>query len=121
MLQLFNGLLAKSIRLAAAIAMAVSCLTPVAAPVAGKDIASGRQFAERNCARCHAIGRTGKSPLKEAPPFRIFATQWPLESLEEALAEGIVVGHTSMPEFKLTPRQIDDFLGFLDSIQTGNR
>ena len=114
---LFNRLLATSVQRASVIALASACLLPVAAPAAGKDIASGRQFAERNCARCHAIGRTGESPFKDAPPFRTFAAQWPLESLEEALAEGIVVGHTSMPEFNLTPRQIDDFLGFLETIQ----
>ena len=81
------------------------------------DIAAGRLFAEQNCARCHAIGPSGVSPFEQAPPFRTFRSLWPLESLEEALAEGIVVGHPDMPEFTLTPKQIDDFIGYLESIQ----
>jgi len=81
------------------------------------DIAAGRQFAEQKCARCHAIGREGTSPFEKAPPFRTFASLWRLESLEEALAEGIVVGHPDMPEFKLTPEQIGNFIGYLESIQ----
>ena len=81
------------------------------------DINAGRKFAERNCARCHAVGQTGGSPLAAAPPFRTFAERWPLESIEEALAEGIDVGHADMPEFELTPRQIRDFIGFLETIQ----
>jgi len=83
----------------------------------GVDIKAGSQFAERNCARCHAIGLTGVSPFDPAPPFRTFAKRWPLESIAEALAEGIVVGHPAMPEFKLTPRQIDNFLAYLETIQ----
>lgn len=82
-----------------------------------EGIKAGRQFAERNCARCHAIGQTGASLFDPAPPFRTFAGLWPLESLEEALAEGIVVGHPAMPEFKLTPRQIGNFIAYLETIQ----
>ncbi len=78
---------------------------------------SGRQFAEANCSRCHAIGPAGASPLDPAPPFRTFAQRWPLESLEEALAEGIVTGHPEMPEFKLTPQQIGNFIGYLETVQ----
>jgi len=81
------------------------------------DIAAGRLFTERNCARCHAIGPSGASPFEQAPPFRTFRSLWPLESLEEALAEGIVVGHPDMPEFKLTPKQIGNFIGYLETIQ----
>ncbi|MBT5456158.1 MAG: c-type cytochrome [Rhodospirillaceae bacterium] len=55
----------------------------------GVDTEAGRQFAEGKCARCHAVGRTGPSPYGAAPPFRTFAQRWPLESIEEALAEGI--------------------------------
>jgi hypothetical protein len=37
--------------------------------------------------------------------------------LEEALAEGITTGHPSMPEFKLDPAQISDFISFLKSLE----
>lgn len=81
------------------------------------DIEAGRKLAERYCARCHAVGETGTSPFRSAPPFRSFAKSWPLESIEESLAEGITVGHPAMPEFELTPRQIRDFIGYLETIQ----
>ena len=83
----------------------------------GVDLEAGRQFAVSNCSRCHAIGPSGASPLDPAVPFRTFAKRWPLETLEEALAEGIFTGHPAMPEFELTPQQIRNFIGYLKTIQ----
>lgn len=83
----------------------------------GVDTEAGRQFAERNCARCHAVGQTDVSPYGPAPPFRTFAKRWPLESIEEALAEGIDMDHPTMPKFTLTPRQIGNFIAYLETIQ----
>ncbi|MBT5413578.1 MAG: cytochrome c [Rhodospirillaceae bacterium] len=78
------------------------------------DPARGHAFAKANCARCHAVGLKGASPLPEAPPFRTLPAKWPPENLAEALAEGIMVGHTSMPEFTLEPEEIDDFIAYLN-------
>jgi mono/diheme cytochrome c family protein len=83
----------------------------------GVDIEAGRQFAERKCANCHAVGQTGSSPVDTAPPFRTFARKWPLESIEEALAEGMEMNHPSLPTFTLTPREIRDFISYLETIQ----
>jgi len=77
------------------------------------DARAGERFAAENCSRCHAIGRTGASPLANVPPFRIIARKYKIEDLEEGFAEGIVTGHNIMPEFTLTPRQIDDLLAHL--------
>ncbi len=96
---------------------AALCLAVVAACTGGIDAHPGYQLAEKLCARCHAIGPAGDSPLKEASPFRTFPQKWPLDHLEEALAEGIVVGHEAMPEFELTPKQIDDFLAYLATLK----
>ncbi|MET0314430.1 MAG: c-type cytochrome, partial [Hansschlegelia sp.] len=41
----------------------------------------GLTFAKANCASCHAIGRTGASPLKIAPPFRTLHERYPVEML----------------------------------------
>jgi len=76
----------------------------------------GREFAEQNCARCHAVAAAGESALAAAPPFRTFAGKWPLESLAEALAEGIMVGHPEMPTFVLTTVQIDALIAHLASL-----
>ena len=57
----------------------------------------GEVIAQKNCARCHAIGEAGASPMGLAPQFRDLSKRYPIETLEEALAEGIVVGHPAMP------------------------
>ena len=80
-------------------------------------IAEGRGIAERNCSTCHAIGTSGESRNSEAPPFRTLSENYPVNSLEEAFAEGILVGHPAMPEFRLEPHQIDAIVAYLESIQ----
>jgi mono/diheme cytochrome c family protein len=77
----------------------------------------GVQFARTNCARCHAIDKLSPSPLAVAPPFRNLHKRYPVETLEEALAEGIVTGHPSMPEFRLDPGQIGDLIAFLKTLE----
>ena len=37
--------------------------------------------------------------------------------LQEALGEGIVTGHPTMPEFRLDPDQVGDFIEFLKSLE----
>lgn len=74
-------------------------------------------MAEIHCARCHAIGADGESRHPMAPPFRTLSRNYPLNSLEEAFAEGILVGHRDMPPFEFEPRQIDDIVAYLNSIQ----
>jgi cytochrome c len=73
----------------------------------------GLTFARANCARCHSIDKVTVSPLKLAPPFRELHNRYPVETLEEALGEGIVTGHPSMPEFQLDPDQIGDLISYL--------
>ena len=77
----------------------------------------GKAFAQNNCARCHSIDRVSPSPLTIAPPFRTLHLRYNVETLDEALGEGIVTGHPSMPEFKLDPDQIHDFIAFLKSLE----
>ena len=77
----------------------------------------GKTFALANCARCHSIDRVTQSPLKIAPPFRTLHNRYPVESLAEALAEGIQTGHPTMPEFELDPDQIHDLLSYLKTLE----
>jgi cytochrome c len=88
-----------------------------AARAAEDEAESGHMLANQFCARCHAVDATGASPLAPAPPFRTLSAKYPLEDLEEALAEGITVGHEAMPEFQLTPEQIDSFIAYLRSLK----
>ncbi|WP_338634176.1 cytochrome c [Afipia carboxidovorans] len=77
----------------------------------------GRTFARVHCAQCHSIDRVTESPLKIAPAFRTLHTRYPVETLAEALAEGISTGHPTMPEFRLDPDQVGDFIAFLQSLE----
>ena len=73
----------------------------------------GLTLARANCASCHSIDKVTASPLKLAPPFRELHDRYPVESLEEALGEGIVTGHPNMPEFRLDPGQVGDLISYL--------
>jgi mono/diheme cytochrome c family protein len=74
-------------------------------------------LARTYCAGCHSIGKIGPSPLDIAPPFRVLHKRYPVESLEEGLAEGLVTGHPSMPEFRFAPDQIGDFIAYLKTLE----
>jgi mono/diheme cytochrome c family protein len=90
-------------------------ITPaLAAPTAEQR---GKAFARANCARCHAIDRGSNSPLRIAPPLRTLHNRYPIEALEEALAEGISTGHPGMPAFELDPDQIHDLLSYLKTLE----
>ena len=90
-------------------------LTPAMA--ASPQEQRGKTFALNNCAKCHSIDKVTPSPLKIAPPFRTLHKRYPIETLGEALAEGISTGHPTMPEFRLEPDQIGDFLAYLKTLE----
>ncbi len=77
----------------------------------------GKTFALNNCARCHSIDRVTQSPLKIAPPFRDLHRRYPVDTLAEALTEGISTGHPSMPEFQLGPDQAGELISYLKSLE----
>lgn len=100
----------------AAIVLATACASP--APSASQQLADrGQAMAEQNCARCHAIGRSGDSPASQAPPFRTLSQNYPLRDLEEAFAEGVTVGHAAMPQFAFAPDDVNALVAYLQSIQ----
>jgi cytochrome c len=82
-------------------------------------IARGQALAANRCGRCHAIGKTGESANPKSPPFRYLSRRYPLSDLQEALAEGIIVGHEGleMPQFQFSPRMIDALLAYMNSVQ----
>jgi cytochrome c len=90
-------------------------LTPAVA--ASPQQQRGKTFALNNCAKCHSIDRVSPSPLKIAPPFRTLHKRYPIETLGEALAEGISTGHPTMPEFQLETDQIGDLLAYLKTLE----
>ena len=67
-----------------------------------------------HCAQCHAIDKVSESPLPIAPPFRNLHLKYPIESLQRPLSEGIIVGHPTMPQFRLEPDQVTDVIAYFD-------
>ncbi len=104
-------------RLIFVLALAASaCTTPSAS---GYDAeAHGRTLAETHCGACHATGRVGGSPTPEAPPFCTLSRNYRVDMLQEALAEGISVGHPAMPQFQFAPTDVDALIAYLQSVQT---
>jgi mono/diheme cytochrome c family protein len=84
---------------------------------ASADVARGQALLQKQCGSCHAIGRTGESPRADTPPFRQLARRYPVESLEEALGEGLLTGHPDMPEFSFDADEVGDIIAYLKSIQ----
>ena len=82
-----------------------------------RQVERGRTLARTECARCHAIGRTGASPLRQATPFRALHERYPVEGLAEALTEGIRTGHPAMPEFRFDPDQAEALIAYLKSLE----
>ncbi len=104
-----------------ALLIAALCNAPLLDGAAAEAIEEGRAIAETHCARCHAVGKTGDSPHADAPPFRDLRLRYPVENLEEALAEGIMTGHADMPEFQFEPQQIGAFIAYLKSLEDGRQ
>jgi cytochrome c len=77
----------------------------------------GQVLLRTHCARCHSIDKVTESPLKIAPPFRTLHTRYPVEDLQEPLAEGIITGHPTMPEFRFDPGQVGDIIAYLRSLE----
>jgi cytochrome c len=108
-------------RRAALLAVAVLGLGAADASALEPREQRGLTFAKAHCAMCHAIGPSGASPLKIAPPFRVLHERYPVETLAEALAEGIQTGHPAMPEFRLDSAAISDLIAYLKSLEAEPR
>ena len=96
-------------------ALLLTLIGPSAAR-ADRLVREGHALAVKRCGACHATEKTGSSPLKAAPPFRSLGYGYPVETLDEALAEGITVGHPDMPSDPWEPADIRRFIAYLKHI-----
>ena len=84
------------------------------------DPGRGAKLVQERCSSCHAVGREGRSRYPAAPPLRTLHKKYDVEGLAEAFAEGILVHHKGekpMPEFVLTPEEIDDLIAYLRTLE----
>jgi len=76
----------------------------------------GAVLVRQKCAGCHAVERSGDSPMAAAPPFRSMGVLYPVRDLQEAFAEGLVTAHPAMPAFELQTTEIADLIAYLESV-----
>jgi cytochrome c len=75
----------------------------------------GQSIVANKCSSCHAVGRFGESRNPEAPAFRTLHERYPIEFLEEALAEGSISPNT--PEFTFSGREVGAIISYIRMIQ----
>lgn len=98
-------------------ASAFAFLSSVTNAVANETL-DGEAIVKAECSICHAIGATGESPNPKSPPFREIVKRYPPENLIEALGEGIVTGHSEMPEFIFEPEEIMAIVDYLNTLKS---
>jgi len=107
-------------RLVTALVLATGLTLGVTAAAAQSQrvlVQRGETLVRQHCALCHAIGRDGASPYPNAPLFRDLSKRYPVDVLEEALAEGFTSGHPAMPEFTFSAERAAAIVAYLASIQ----
>jgi mono/diheme cytochrome c family protein len=109
----------RSVSASVGLSGAVMLATLVGSPAQAQNPSAQRGvvIARTYCVSCHAIDKVSPSPLQAAVPFRDLHKKYPVESLQEALTEGIVTGHPSMPEYRFDAGQTADFIAFLNSLR----
>jgi cytochrome c len=99
------------------IASGVALLVLGTAARAQDPSAQGHAILKDFCARCHAIEKSGESPLAVAPPFRTLGRSFDLDQFSQRLERGVSSSHPDMPEFKFTIDDARAASAYLRSIQ----
>jgi cytochrome c len=81
----------------------------------------GKALLETECARCHAVGKTGRSPNIDAPLFRTFGEKLYDTNFGERLQTGLTTIHPDMPTFHFNRRDAEAAVNYLKSIQRNKR
>ena len=82
----------------------------------------GKQMLQQLCARCHAIGKTGASPNRQAPPFRSFSETKLYDSdFLQRLQDGYSSIHRFMPTFHFNREDAEEIVRYMKSIQQPSR
>lgn len=76
----------------------------------------GRRLAETNCEPCHAIGRTDRSTISVAPPFRDIAASGRIARLEIILTDNARMAHEEMPQSRFGQKEIEALTAYLESL-----
>jgi len=79
---------------------------------------NGKEMLQKLCARCHAVGRTGASPNRQAPPFRSFSETKLYDSdFLQRLQDGYSSIHRFMPTFRFNREDAKEVVNYMKSMQ----
>ncbi len=87
---------------------------PALAQAPPGDAAAGQRLVEERCNACHAMDRR-KSASQEAPSLEAVARMSSTTSL--SLHAFLLTSHPSMPNYKLTEREVDDVVAYILSLR----
>ena len=77
----------------------------------------GKALVEELCAGCHAVGRSGESPIAGAPAFRMLSRRFDMNDLMERMEQGLSSAHAEMPAFHFKRDDARAVRVYLNSIQ----
>ena len=78
------------------------------------DTTKGGQLAQVWCANCHVVGSTPAGNVQQGPPsFRTIARARTADQLRAFL----VHPHGAMPDLSLTRAEIDDLVGYIETLR----
>jgi mono/diheme cytochrome c family protein len=104
------------------IALLLVCAAGATGGAAEDGQQRGKTLLEKMCARCHAVGLTGKSPHQDAPPFRTFRDDKLYDNnFAQRLQDGLSTIHPDMPTFHFSREDADAAVNYLRSIQVQSK
>ena len=78
----------------------------------------GKELLQEMCGRCHAVGPTGASPRRLAPPFRSFGDDKLYDNnLAQRLRDGLSTIHPGMPTFRFDREDAEAAVNYIKAIQ----
>ena len=104
------------------LASLLGCMIVTTGHAVGGGTQRGKALLDAMCARCHAVGQTGRSPHPDAPPFRTFGEDKLYDNdFARRLEDGLSTLHPDMPTFHFSGEDAEDAVDYLRSIQVRSR
>jgi hypothetical protein len=101
----------------AALALPLLCASSRVAQALDPEQQRAKAMLENLCGRCHAVGKTGKSPNPLAPAFRRFGEKLYDTDMVQRLQDGLTTIHRDMPTFRFNQHEATAAVNYLRSIQ----
>jgi len=100
------------------LALLLVCTLSGPAGALDREQQRGKKLLDSLCARCHAVGETGRSPHIDAPAFRNFGDRKLYdEDFSQRLQNGLSTIHPDMPTFRFSRSDAEAAVNYLRAIQ----